>query len=247
MSQDDLSKSSEIIKILTEDIQSHRDYIHRLYRSAFTVGAVLVSIGVGLGYWILGKQLDAKVFEYRIVESLRQRADVISKEIVDGAKIGAQNQVSLFVKEKIENEAATILNSELQKLSTKSLSELYAGVVFPTGAVVSFNRASGCSDGWNEFKPAYGRFIRGIDKTGSIDPDGLRSPSSIQDDMIKTHSHQANMEVGAEPPGGGAQASEAAGAHGRTGTMYKSNGLLQPTGGVETRPKNIALLYCEKA
>src|SRR5215471_8524467 len=33
------------------------------------------------------------------------------------------------------------------------------------GAVMSFNRDS-CPAGWKEYSPAYGRFIRGIDKSG---------------------------------------------------------------------------------
>lgn len=45
----------------------------------------------------------------------------------------------------------------------------------PVGAVMAFN-LSACPTGWSEYAPAYGRFIRGIDKSGAnIDPLGQRT------------------------------------------------------------------------
>lgn len=39
---------------------------------------------------------------------------------------------------------------------------------------------------FTEFKPAHGRFIRGIDKSGNkIDPEGKRSPGKLQSDSTK--------------------------------------------------------------
>ena len=55
----------------------------------------------------------------------------------------------------------------------------------PAGAVIAFNLPA-CPAGWSEYTPAYGRFIRGIDKSGSkIDPDGQRKPESYQEDAIR--------------------------------------------------------------
>lgn len=113
------------------------------------------------------------------------------------------------------------------------------GGCMPKGAVVSFELMS-CPKGWKPYERSFGRFIRGID------PDGERVVASLQSDTFKRHSHKANMEIGAEPISGKAQASEAAGAHGRAGTMYTSSGLIQAVGGSETRPKNVGLLYCIK-
>lgn len=60
----------------------------------------------------------------------------------------------------------------------------------PTGAVMAFNLAACPTPGWSEYTPAYGRFIRGIDKSGTaIDPDGQRALGSIQADDFKTHTH----------------------------------------------------------
>lgn len=62
---------------------------------------------------------------------------------------------------------------------------------------MAFNLAT-CPTGWTEYTPAYGRFIRGIDKSGTaIDPDGQRALESIQADMIASHDHQLKALGGA--------------------------------------------------
>ena len=99
-----------------------------------------------------------------------------------------------------------------------------------------------------------GMFLRGVNQfekgthrtDGREDPINDREAGSYQADEFKSHQHVANMEIGAEPISGRAQAREAAGAHGRIGTMYTSNGLINLSGGEETRPKNIAVYYYMK-
>jgi hypothetical protein len=118
--------------------------------------------------------------------------------------------------------------------------------IIPKGAIVSFN-LSECPSSWAAYIPAYGKFIRGIDKSGQkIDPDGERALGNSQSDIFGSHSHESRMEIGAEPHTGAAQASEGAGAHGRKGVNYISRGHIAASGGKETRPKNVSLLYCEK-
>jgi len=165
------------------------------------------------------------------LSAIEKRAQVILNNLNTAEQSAEQQSVSLD--EKARTSILSSLSDEIEKIS------------MPLGAVLSFNLDT-CPQGWKEYEPAYGRFIRGIDKSGRIDPDGIRLPGSTQEDDFKKHTHKANMEIGAEPTNGGAQAVEAAGAHGRIGTMYTSNGLLQPTGGLESRPKNVSLLYCEK-
>ncbi len=247
MNEKSADHENALLKLLTEDIQSHRDYIHRLYRSAFTVGAVLVAIGVGLGYWILGKQLDAKVFEYRVVESLKKRADDISKEVISDAKLGAQEQVSLFIEEQIENKAAEKIQLKIQELNAASLTNLFEKAVLPKGAVIPFDRASGCPDGWSDYAPAYGRFIRGIDKSGkNIDPGGARIRGSIQDDEFAAHDHTIGVngtDTTAMAIGGATQRLAHFNLDQYGSGNPKRTGVV---GGVENRPKNVALLYCIK-
>jgi hypothetical protein len=94
-----------------------------------------------------------------------------------------------------------------------------------------------CPDGWSEFTAARGRFLRGIDSTGTVDPDGVRAAGSVQADDFKSHSH--NVYYSATGGLGNVWAALGSGSTGNTG-------LTTPTGGDETRPKNVAVLYCQK-
>ena len=111
----------------------------------------------------------------------------------------------------------------------------------PSGAVLAFNLSS-CPSGWTEYTAARGRFIRGIDSTGTNDPDGVRSLGSTQADAFQTHTHSM-------PAGGNV------GSGGSLGTGFSALGYGTPSSGspnsgtttTETRPKNVALLYCQKS
>jgi microcystin-dependent protein len=82
-----------------------------------------------------------------------------------------------------------------------------------------------------------GMFVRGWDHNKGID--GGRSLGSKQDDSIKNHTHgwnAAGSDTGGDLPGSG------------TGTQDKSitSSTMSPAGGTETRPINVALVYCIK-
>ena len=114
-------------------------------------------------------------------------------------------------------------------------------LVTPPYAVTAFNNIR-CPQGWSEYKPAYGRFIRGIDKDSSrIDPAGLRTPGSIQSDSLKSHHHDVNgmLHIWDEPGG-----RDTTSGRGRTFAIKKTRTV--DVGTMETRPKNVALLFCEK-
>jgi hypothetical protein len=116
---------------------------------------------------------------------------------------------------------------------------LAAVVTTPAGAVMAFN-LSACPTGWlnaNGSATALdlrGQFIRGLDQGAGVDPS--RTLASAQADDFKSHTHS-----GAPSGSIGVNTSSSAfipsGASGTTGA----------TGGTETRPKNIALLYCQKS
>jgi len=96
-------------------------------------------------------------------------------------------------------------------------------------AVIGFLREA-CPSGWIEYPEAYGRFLRGVDKSGkNIDPDGYRIPGKKQEDGFKAHRHYND--------GGNVNSvsrSWKAGARGG----WKEEGIE------ETRPKNISVLFC---
>lgn len=144
------------------------------------------------------------------------------------------------------------------------------GDSIPTGAVMAFDLAS-CPTGWTEYTASRGRFLRGIDNGAGNDPAGTRAPGNVQADELGSHLHSvdppstATNSAGAHTHniigGGGtsagttrlrAQASstptnmatESAGAHTHTVNIPAFNSAA--TGGAETRPKNVAVLFCRK-
>jgi len=120
-----------------------------------------------------------------------------------------------------------------QLAAEQSTAQLRATMV---GAVVAFN-ATTCPTGWTEYTPAQGRFIRGIDKPGgATDPDGRRAPGTLQGDMIGSHAHNVRNMPQGNYGGGDSDRGDHLGAF--------STRATDPSGGPETRPKNVALLYC---
>ena len=114
--------------------------------------------------------------------------------------------------------------------------------VIPAGAVMAFNLST-CPSGWQTSNGANGTvdlrgvFVRGLDSGVGKDPN--RTLGSYQADAIAPHTHQmgsARMDTGS----GFQSATLYTQVAGRMPTM--TNGGAGP----ETRPKNVALLYCQK-
>lgn len=80
-----------------------------------------------------------------------------------------------------------------------------------------------------------GEFVRGWDASRGVDPG--RVFGSFQVDIFASHTHQQDVRTILGVAGSAAQAGSANGING---------GTTQATGGTETRPRNIALLYCIK-
>ncbi|MCY4405897.1 MAG: hypothetical protein OXC15_05980 [Rhodospirillaceae bacterium] len=111
----------------------------------------------------------------------------------------------------------------------------------PEGAVISFNLKKCPSEGWKEYTPAYGRFIRGIDRgVIALDPVRDRHPGHTQDDEIKAHSHRTTI-MQADNSVDGVDSTTT-----RSGEHHNVSRETERVGGPETRPKNVALLFCEK-
>lgn len=105
----------------------------------------------------------------------------------------------------------------------------------PAGTIVAFAAAS-CPSGWSEYTAARGRFLRGIDNGAGIDPDGTRSPGNAQADAFATHAHSAGI-TNSTTGGGYLRQGDATGGTGSYSTTF--------TGGNETRPKNVAVTFCQ--
>lgn len=146
------------------------------------------------------------------------------------------------------------------------------GGLYPVGGIMMFT-VSGVPTGWlecdgrilsiNDYKVLYdvigqnyktlntfdtisgfqipdmrGLFVRGWDNTKGVDSG--RSLGSTQDDLLKNHTHSTDLVRGYLQSNANTNTPEGVWGGGTTGSV--DGGL----GGSETRPKNIALIYCIK-
>lgn len=118
--------------------------------------------------------------------------------------------------------------------------ELARSVQALNSAVVAFDLKE-CPMGWKEYVPAQGRFIRGIDKGNGVDPEKNRNPGSFQEDTFASHTHTRPQDV---YNAGGQKPDEGAACGNCQGYAYTGPPTTGATGGDETRPRNVALLYC---
>lgn len=112
------------------------------------------------------------------------------------------------------------------------------GVGIPAGTISAFASTT-CPTGWSEYTPARGRFLRGIDNGAGNDPSGTRVSGNVQEDVFKTHSVTISPAATASTGSGtgfirGGDA---------TGAGFNMTGTA--SGGAETRPKNVAVTFCQ--
>jgi hypothetical protein len=108
------------------------------------------------------------------------------------------------------------------------------------GEVAAF-AATSCPPPWQPYTPAVGRFVRGFDPKGINDLDGPnRTIESTQLDSVGPHAHtMGNNGMDSQTNVTGDMRYPNFGALGGGGKKQTDN-----NSGVETRPKNVALLYC---
>jgi hypothetical protein len=123
------------------------------------------------------------------------------------------------------------------------------GVGVPAGTIAAF-ASSTCPSGWTEYTAARGRFLRGIDNGAGNDPDGTRSPGGTQADAFQGHRH--NMNSGNYSIYAMSNNTPAMGASRAGGDTYGQvlDAITDGTNGTprtasETRPKNVAVTFCE--
>ena len=137
----------------------------------------------------------------------------------------------------------------LQNL-TQRLQEVSDQMSCLSGAVVPF-ALDECPSGWSEYEPAYGRFIRGIDRSeGKIDPDGERAPGDLQEDDIKKHKHNLPQYIVTHGGKGDLAKGTFYGVHFNEFIMQTDDFPISEDKskhmGDETRPQNVSLIFCVK-
>ena len=132
-------------------------------------------------------------------------------------------------------------------LASGLLESTKVDATIPKNSVMAFNQET-CPEGWSDFTPAYGRFVRGIDRTKTpLDPAGERAVGSLQLDALAEHTHTttglkqypswSSQELIGE------STDFASAIHPSVGGYAE----ISSTGAKETRPVNVALLYCVKS
>ncbi|HEV2556974.1 MAG TPA: hypothetical protein VGV17_24765 [Bosea sp. (in: a-proteobacteria)] len=117
------------------------------------------------------------------------------------------------------------------------------GVGIPAGTISAFASTT-CPTGWSEYTAARGRFLRGIDNGAGNDPSGTRTPGAAQDDLFRSHTHKMATDANADQSFSGSYMARGVTAYSWSGTpFYLPAGSNE--GGAETRPKNVAVTFCQ--
>ncbi|MGX7742322.1 phage major tropism determinant [Rhodopseudomonas parapalustris] len=121
------------------------------------------------------------------------------------------------------------------------------GIGVPAGTIAAFASAS-CPAGWTEYTAARGAFLRGIDNGAGLDPDGTRAAGAYQADAFQGHTHSGdyasyNGQGTASGSNLGASAWYLKPAAPSGFSTYGSYG--SPRVSSETRPKNVAVTFCQ--
>lgn len=127
----------------------------------------------------------------------------------------------------------------------------------PAGAIMAFD-LSACPSGWSEYLPARGRFLRGIDNGAGNDPDGTRVAGQTQDDALQnltgtveisqmnnTSQVWSGTGIFGRQSGSSRRAPTNSGSNSTAAIVDFDASRVARTAN-ETRPKNVAVLYCRK-
>ncbi len=176
MADQDNNLSGDILKLLTEDIQSHREHVQKLYRNAVWIGGVVIAGGISLVVFALGEQIDARILEYRIDVALEERVKKLTQthledakktiseeakivediavnkidEVGQAAQTKAINTIDDYTSEKIIVEIEKNLASKFAQLTKAALPEIAKQILLPPGIVAAFDRKTGCPEGWTD-------------------------------------------------------------------------------------------------
>jgi len=164
-----------------------------------------------------------------------------------GIKFNSGGATAMIVSGSNVGIGTTSPNATLEVNGTISATT-YANAI-PSGLIAAFASAS-CPSGWSEYTAARGRFLRGIDNGAGLDPAGTRAPGATQADAFQGHNHNmpqsANGGLTASSTGGGYLAWYTYSGTTSTGSPTSDGSNGTPCIAAETRPVNVAVLFCSK-
>ena len=257
----------ELRKLWSAEAAGFREFLQRQFRYITFGVSAFALVGAGLFVWFFSdsvertqKQLeatvDAKVIEYRIVESLKNRVSQFVEIAASNEKTRQKiheeikNIATIIVDDIAEDKIREKVGLELKKvegLNVESLIQQYAEI--ERGAIVAFANRMGCPDGWTRFEAANGRFMLGVsDSFGPLATGGERSVTLTEAELpahdhligqfewghsINGNGHAPRIDVDDGPPWGE-----------RTGLLLAdASGENQSHNNM---PPYIALYFCKK-
>jgi hypothetical protein len=150
---------------------------------------------------------------------------------------------SVVLSDYLDNTDNQTISLSNDTLSIENGNSIVIPLNTPAGAVMAFNLATcptnwAAADGTNSTPDLRGEFVRGLDNGRGADPG--RVLASSQNDEIKTHTHSTVQMIGNNNIDGVDSVTTHSGEH------HNEARQTGASGGNETRPRNVALLYCIK-
>lgn len=236
-------------RAISAELSGHREYISNLakYTAAAAFG-ILALLASALTFWY-GNKLDAleesmlgdakSSFEQQIAQSTGAFESDVQKSIREAIAGLELNQ--LVDREFDETTRASIVRRIVEDPEYVETFRQDLDRLIPVGVVLPFD-ARQCPVGWEPYRPAFGRVVRGIDLDGKLDPDGVREPGSLQADLFSAHSHEVVPLAFVHRTHGGPPQEDMDPGNWGGYMQLRTNAV----GGTETRSKNVALLYCKR-
>jgi Chaperone of endosialidase len=114
----------------------------------------------------------------------------------------------------------------------------------PTGTIAAFAGLA-CPSGWTEYTQSRGLFLRGYDNGTGNDPNGNRAVGNVEADSVVSHTHTNSTATVYNTGGTGSVTLAAGSAFAVNIGANISGSATGATGGAETRPRNVVVMYCQ--
>ena len=158
----------ELVRLLTEDLNKHREYVQKLYTRAFIAGGLIVTAVLGAGFWFLSDRVNNELIQYLVTKKVISIVEPLAKEeaarafpkITEAAIGQAYKAADDAVDEKVKDEIKNSLDVKLLNVTKTSLEDLVDSSIdpirnslMPTSIVAAFNSPT-CPYGWRVYDPA---------------------------------------------------------------------------------------------
>lgn len=263
----------EMRKLHSEEAREFREFLQKQFRYITFGVTTFAIVGAALFIWFFSDSVektreemratvDAKLIDYRIVGSLKDRLkDLVelaakndtTSEIIESKVLETSQRVVKEIADQLIKDAVA---TEVNSIEALDLDGLLFRALIPSGAILAFDTPSGCPDGWDSFVDAQSRFIVGasfgmrgnIPLSQPLTPHKYRAHGgdewvSLTVAQMPTHSHSI-LRTDSDGDGNFVKWTAMGSPNNRsTGSGIGSAGESQPH---PNMPPYIALYFCKK-